>query len=109
MRFDVHIHIHNYADDESKRLLLTIKNQLNIMAKTQQELTQEVKDLTLKVNKVGTETRKLLTKIEELTDAIANGGPVAPELQAAVDDLKIQVNVVDELVPDAPAEPPVEE
>lgn len=69
----------------------------------QQELAQQVKDLTAKVNKVGTETRTLLTKIDELTAIIAEGGTtVTPELQAAVDDLQIQVNVVDELVPDAP-------
>lgn len=74
---------------------------------TQAELTEQVRTLTAKVQKVGTETRTLLTRIEELLAVIANGGQVTPELQAAVDDLQIQVNVVDELVPDAPTEPPV--
>lgn len=89
-------------------LLIIVIVQNFIFMASQQELTVQVRTLTEKVNKVGTETRTLLDKIEELTDVIADGGSVSPELQAAVDDLQIQVNVVDELVPDAPTEPPVE-
>lgn len=110
MQIHIHIHHHNESDSELKQSLLIIQKQNTKIMANQQELAQQVKDLTAKVNKVGTETRTLLTKIDELTAIIAEGGTVvSPELQAAVDDLQIQVNVVDELVPDAPTEPPVEE
>ena len=74
---------------------------------TQAELTAQVNTLTAKVEKIGTETRSLLTKIDELTEVINTGGEVTPELQGAVDALSAQADVVDQLVPDAPEEPPV--
>lgn len=70
----------------------------------QTELVGQVNALTGKVTKIGTETRTLLTKIDDLTAVIAGGGSVSPELQAAVDALKAQVDIVDALVPDAPTE-----
>jgi hypothetical protein len=78
-----------------------------IMA-TQAELTTQLAATTAKVTKIGTETRTLLDKITALQTAIDNmpAGTVTPELQAAADALDAQVTVVDDLVPDAPAQPP---
>lgn len=72
-----------------------------IMA-SQAELTKQVNDLTTKVNKIGTETAKSLELIKTLQDVIANGPPVTPELQAAVDALATQLQTVDDMTPDVP-------
>lgn len=69
---------------------------------TQSELAAQLTTVTAQVTKIGGETRTLLTKIQELTDALANQPGVTPELQAAADALAAQVAVVDDLVPDAP-------
>ena len=66
---------------------------------TQQELAQQLTETTAKIDKIGGETRSLLTKIQELTDAVNNAGNVSPE--AALQALKAQVDIVDNLVPDA--------
>lgn len=68
---------------------------------TQKEVADQLKDVTAKLSKIGTETGTLLTKIEELKAVIEAGGNVTPELQAAVDALAAQAQVVDDLVPDA--------
>lgn len=78
-------------------LILILKN----MA-TQTELAEELTALTATVAKIGTETSTLLTKISDLETALANAGNVSPEVQVALDALKSQVTVVDDLVPDAP-------
>ena|SRR5258705_6219516 len=83
------------------RLSLTNERLLKIMA-TQAELTTQLTAVNDKLKKIGTETTTLLAKIDELKGIIANGPPVAPELQAAVDALSAQAQVVDDLVPDAP-------
>jgi phage shock protein A len=69
---------------------------------SQAELTTKVNELTAKVTKVSTETRTLLTKIEELLAVIAAGGNATPELEAAIAVLEAQVDIVDALVPDSP-------
>jgi len=73
---------------------------------TQAQSAARVTALTAEVTKIGTETRTLLTKIDDLT-ALLNSGQVqtSPELQAAIDALQAQVQVVDDLVPDAPTPP----
>ena len=72
----------------------------NIMA-TQEEVTAALVAAKAHVDKIGTETRTLLTRITELLAQIAaNQSTVTPELQAAVDDLQAQLQVVDDLVPD---------
>ena len=68
---------------------------------TQAELTAQVAAVNTQLAKIGTETTSLLIKIDELTEIIANGPPVSPELEAAVTALTAQAKVVDDLVPDA--------
>lgn len=97
MTFHVH-HYHHFGDDKVLKLLE------GLMA-TQAELTAQVAAVNAKLTKIGDETRSLLAKVEELTAVIANGPPVTPELQAAVDALTAQAELVDALVPDV-APPP---
>lgn len=82
---------------------LTALNQLKelIMA-TQEELAADIANVTAQVTKIGTETSTLLQKVTDLQTIIDSQGGVSPQLQAAVDALKAQVQVVDNLVPDAP-------
>lgn len=100
------------SEQERHKSLLKLIRQ--IMA-TQTEIAAELvatKDrlvsATNKITKIGTETDSLLTKIKEL-EAVINAGTVSPELQAAFDGVKAQVDslesavtATDEKVPDAP-------
>ncbi len=54
-----------------------------------------------KVTKIGTETSTLLVKITDLEAALAAGGNTTPEVDAAMEALKTQLKVVDDLVEDA--------
>ena len=92
-----HFHFHCVCGDQARIVALLE----NLMA-SQAELTVQVNALTEKVAKIGAETRSLLTKIDDLTQALANAGNVTPELQAAFDALAAQADVVDKLVPDSP-------
>lgn len=67
---------------------------------TQAELAAQLTASAAHAEKVGGETRKLLDKIIELLAEIANA-PVTPELQAAADAVDEQLQIVDDLVPDA--------
>ena len=51
------------------------------------------------LTKIGQETSTTLQKVAALEEQIANGN-VSPELQTAFDDLKAQLQRVDDLVPD---------
>lgn len=92
----------------SKDLKLLYKqNQLIIMK--QSELAEQMNEQTAKIAKIGTESTKTLEKVALLEEALNNQDNVSPELQAAFDNLKAQVTVVDDLIPDVPPiEPPVE-
>lgn len=84
--------------------VLTALNHLSrkvdrIMA-TQAQIAAELTTLKDQLVKVGNETTTLIQKVADLEAAIANG-PVTPELQAAFDAVKAQVQAVDDLVPDA--------
>ena len=71
---------------------------------TQEQLTETIKALSNQVTKIGGETRSLLTKIEDLLGKI--GSEVSEDLKAAVLVLKEQVDIVDNLVPDAVEDEP---
>ena len=103
------INVHHHLDGERNRIerqLHTVLKLLGDIMATQAELTKQVNDLTAKVTKIGTETRTLLDKIDQLQAVIDAGAEVSPELQKAVDDLSAQAEVVDGLVPDAPPPSP---
>lgn len=99
------IHIHHYehgtvaVHQEMMRKLDALLVQGGRLMATQQEMVVQINGLKDQVAKIGTETSTLITKVNDLLAIIA-AGPVTPELQAAVDSLKAQVQVVDDLVPD---------
>jgi uncharacterized protein YoxC len=74
-----------------------------IIMTTQTELATSITALTEQVAKIANESTATLAKVNELEAAIANSGGVSPEVDAAFAALKAQVQIVDDLVPDAPA------
>jgi uncharacterized protein YoxC len=85
-------------------LLFHIIHKLEAIMATQVETAAQITALTAQVSKIGGETRTLITRIEELTAALADAGNTAPEVETALAALAEQVGVVDLLVqdPDAP-------
>lgn len=79
-----------------------IERMLEKLMTTQAELAQTLADVSSQVAKIGTETQATLDKVAALEAALAAAGSVSAEVQAAVDALKAQVQVVDDLVADAP-------
>lgn len=71
----------------------------------QTELVTSLQTLTTQVAKIGTETAALQKTVADLETALGNQDNVSPELQSAFDALKVQVQTVDDLVPDAPTPP----
>jgi hypothetical protein len=71
----------------------------------QAELVIALASISGQVAKIGTETAATLQKVADLEAALANAGEVSPEVQAAVDALRAQVQTVDDLVADAPPAP----
>lgn len=92
---------HNFEEivlKELRRINFKLKN---IMA-TQQEIAQQLTALKDQITKIGTETSTTLQKVADLEAALGNQEGVTPELQAAFDALKLSVQNVDDLIPDAP-------
>lgn len=79
----------------------TIRTQLETIKMTQEELAAELTALNATVQKIGTETASLLTKVTDLEAVIAAGGPVSADVQAALDAVKASAAAVDAAVPDA--------
>ncbi len=100
-----HFHFHG-AD--TKKVLDRLDTLERTIMSSQADLAVALDAATAKVTKIGGETRKLLTKIQELTDAIANGGPVTPEVEAKLAALNEQLGIVDGLVDDEPPVDPTE-
>lgn len=101
IRVDVHHHFDDtYAELQKVRAqLLRIER---LIMTTQQELAQQLTGITTQLEKIGAESATTLEKVAALEQALADAGNVTPELQAAFDALKAQVQIVDDLVPDAP-------
>lgn len=68
----------------------------------QADLAAGMQSLTEQVTKIGVETAATLQKVADLEAALANADNVSPEVQAAFDALKAQVQKTDDLVPDQP-------
>ena len=68
---------------------------------TQAELAAELTAVKEQVTKIGSETSALKQNVSDLEVALGNQTNVSPEVQAAFDALKAQVQTVDDLVPDA--------
>jgi uncharacterized protein YoxC len=90
----------------SKRDVRELQRKVEMQMTTQAELVETVAAVQEQVAKIGTETSGLIDKVAELEAIIEAEGNASPELVAAVEALKAQVQVVDDLVADAPAEEP---
>ena len=90
-----HLHYHFHLGSG----LPAIFSHLEAIMTTVQELAPQIEALTAQVTKIGTETRSLITKVQDLTDALA-ATPVPADVEAALVALADQVAVVDALVPD---------
>lgn len=95
MRIDLHVWFH---DDPATHLILT---KLEKMMATQAELAASLAAVSAQVSKIGTESSATLQKVADLEAALAAAGNTTPEVDAALAALKAQVQVVDDLVPDA--------
>lgn len=69
---------------------------------SQEQLAQDLNTIREQVEKIGVETSATLQKVADLEAALAAAGTTTPEVDAALQALKDQINVVDGLVPDAP-------
>ncbi len=102
--------------------LTKVLQRLELIMSTQQELaaqltaaTEVITTLQQQVGKIGTETNGLKDAIAALETQIGNQSSVAPELQAAFDNLKTSVDslsvavqgVDDEVTDTQPADPSV--
>lgn len=75
-------------------------NAKEVIMASQAEVAAGLATASAQLQKIGAESTTTLEKVRVLEDQIANGN-VSPELQAAFDDLKVQLQKVDDLVPDA--------
>lgn len=82
-------------------LFVSLNRKADRIIMTQDELVVQLKADSAKIIKIGTETRSLLDKVQALLDQIANG-EVKQEVTDAAADVQSQLNIVDDLVPDAP-------
>jgi predicted transcriptional regulator len=83
-------------------VLRLINKRLEKVLMNQAELAAQLTEIGAQIAKIGEESAATLLKVTELEEALENAGDVTPEVQAAFDALKAQVQVVDDLVPDAP-------
>lgn len=88
--------------------LRSLSRKVDRIMATQAEMAAQITALKDQVAKVGTEiagvqtaVTTLQTRVAEL-EAIIAAATVTPELQAAFDALKAQVQTVDDAIPDAP-------
>src|SRR5678809_5185 len=90
-----------------KHVLPATRHDIERILMNQAELAQALKELTAQLQKANAE---LQAKIKALTDAIGNNtGDVPQEVVDAANALKVAVQGVDDIVPDAapPIVPPV--
>ena len=81
--------------------LKDIQKELKLIMATNAELKADLDAVSAQVAKIGTETSATLQKVTDLENALANAGGTTPEVDAAMAALKAQVQLVDDLVPDA--------
>ena len=82
-------------------LLLLLSFQLRKIMSNQAQTLAILTAASEKLTKIGEETKATLQKVEELKDALNNAGNNTPEVDAALTALTNQLQIVDDLVPDA--------
>lgn len=68
---------------------------------TQAEAAEALRQINEKLKKIGTESATTLDKVKKLEEAAAGQPNLSPELAQAIEEVKAQVQIVDDLVPDA--------
>lgn len=96
--FTIRVEHHFYPQDGGG-VLSAIDRLRELIMENQTELANQLRGLKDQADKARAE---IVAKIAALEAAMANGGPVTAEVQAAFDDLKASVQTVDDIVPDAP-------
>lgn len=71
----------------------------------QSEFAAQLGELVAQVNKIGTETQGLQTKVSELEELLQNSDNISQEVLDKFNELKASVQSVDDLVADAPVDP----
>ncbi len=83
-----------------------IIKRLDIMAKTQNELLNDLKALSVQSDKIAVEQAKrfddLTEVIRKLTEQI-EAGTVSPEVEASLAELQTKLQSLDDTIPDAPS------
>jgi cell division protein FtsB len=74
-------------------------------AATLAAVLEQQKKTAAEIASVQASVDTLNATIATLTDELANATTVSPELQAAVDAVKAQAQIVDDLIPDLPVPP----
>lgn len=98
---EIEKYIDRILSPENSKVITRLDEIKEITMATQMELASDLAAIAANVEKIGVETRTLLTKISELQAALDAAGGTTPEVDAALAALKDQVTVVDNLVPDA--------
>lgn len=105
---NLHIHIHNHPDEETKKSLILIHHKLDKIMTEQEQLAEDMKAVSTQLQKIGNESAQSVAKLAELETQLANQPNLIQPVKDAFAALKQQVQLVDDLVPDAaPAEAPV--
>lgn len=93
------------AIEKAVSVLLTqiaqLNNKADIIMATQAEHAAELQAISAQVAKIGSESAATLEAVAALEAALANAGNTSPEVDAAMAALRAQVQIVDDLVPDA--------
>lgn len=109
LSLDIHVY-HHFGEDTHAHSLKLILEKLETIMATQAEATAKLNEVLAQQQKtageitvVQTEVNTLKQTIVDLQAVIAAGNDqVSPELQAAIDAVAAQAQVVDDQIPDAP-------
>lgn len=80
--------------------ILEIKNGIGQIMATQAEVAAELRAAMATIEKIGTETDKLIQTVKDLEAAVGNQTGASPELLEALADVKTQLGILDDKVPD---------
>lgn len=90
-----------------KQLLAALIHVLKDIYMTEQDILAAVAAADAKVTKIAAETRTLISKVADLTSALAGAGtPLSPAVDAALNALNEHLQATDDLVADTPAPAP---
>lgn len=104
---ETHNHYYGVSEAFIEKHFHSLNIKIDKIMADQKAMAEDMNAVTAQLQKIGNESAKSLEKIAELQAAIDAQPNVTPELQTAFDNLKAQVKLVDDMVPDA-AEPPAE-